>query len=212
MKLHIQQKGDENLVVQKRFPADTDLTKEVTFLKDSRIDAELYAYLQSLSYPIDGMTVVMKIDLPVQAKICEKIGVKSAKTLRAHLQYLIDTGYVIDHGDRLELPNIEDIYLLLPLETIQFITDTIKESVIKVYIYLGQRWKFKPMYAFTQEEIAQHLGLKLQGNPRARQMIHNALDLLQNNGLIKFENFFDGKSPRYRLTNWSYQYIKSPIG
>lgn len=199
------------MFIQKRFPADTDLTKEVTFLKDQRIDAELYSYLQSLSYPVDGITTVMKVDMPAQAKICEKIGVKSAKTLRAHLQYLIDTGYVEDKGDKYELPNMEDIYLLLPLETIQFITDTIKESVIKVYIYLGQRWKFKPMYVFTQEEIAQHLGMKLAGNPRGRQMIHNALDLLQNNGLITFENFFDGKSPRYRLTNWSANYIKSEV-
>ena len=68
------------------------------------------------------------------------------------------------------------------------------------------------MYAFTQEEIAQHLGMKLAGNPRARQMIHNALDLLQNNGLIAFENFFDGKAPRYRLTKWSSSYIKTIVG
>ena len=106
------------MLVQKRFPADTDLTKEVTFLKDQRIDAELYSYLQSLSYPIDGVTTVMKVDIPAQAQICAKIGIKSAKTLRAHLQYLIETGYVEDKGDKYELPNIEDIYLLLPLDTI----------------------------------------------------------------------------------------------
>lgn len=193
-------------MIQKRFPADTDLTKEITFLKDQKIDAELYAFLQSISFPDDGVTIVLKCDMPTQAKILEKIGLKSPKTLRAHLQYLIDTGYVEDKGDKYVLPNIEDIYLLLPLETIQFITDTIKESVIKVYIYLGQRWKYKPGYVFTQEEIAQHLGMKLAGNPRGRQMIHNALDLLAAVELISFENFFDGKSPRYRLTNWSHQY------
>jgi hypothetical protein len=135
--------------------------------------------------------------------MAEKIGVKSTKTFRSHLMYLIDKGYVEDDDNRYILPNIEDIYLLLPLETIQFINDTIKESVIKVYIYLGQRYKFKKDYVFTQEEIAQHLGLKLQGNPRCRQAIHNALDILQDVGLISFENFFDGKSPRYRLLSWS---------
>jgi len=199
-------------LIQKRFPADTDLTKEVTFLKDSKIDAELYAYLQSMSFPDEGVTVVAKIDLPAQSKMAEKIGVKSTKTFRAHLSYLMETGYVEDHGDHYVLPNIEDIYLLLPLETIQFITDTIKESVIKVYIYLGQRWGYKKGYVFTQEEIAQHLGMKLAGNPRARQMIHNALDVLQDVGLISFENFFDGKSPRYRLTGWSMFYKKTDVG
>ena len=75
-----------------------------------------------------------------------------------------------------------------------------------MYIYLGQRWKYKHNYVFTQEEIAQHLGLKLAGNPRARRSIHNALDLLAAVHLISFENFFDGKCPRYRLLNWSYEY------
>lgn len=185
------------------------MTKDITFLKDPHIDAELYAYLQSMSYPDEGVTIVLKSDLPSQAAISEKIGVKSTKTFRSHLQYLLETGYVEDHGDHYVLPNIENIYLLLPLETIQFITDTIKESVIKVYIYLGQRWGYKKGYVFTQEEIAQHLGMKLAGNPRARQMIHNALDILQDVELISFENFFDGKSPRYRLTGWSVHYKKS---
>ncbi len=185
------------------------MTKEITFLKDPKIDAELYAYLQSMSYPDEGVTIVLKSDLPTQAKMAEKIGVKSTKTFRTHLQYLIDTGYVEDNDDHYVLPNIEDIYLLLPLETIQFITDTIKESVIKVYIYLGQRWSYKKGYVFTQEEIAQHLGMKLAGNPRARQMVHNALDLLQDTELISFQQFFDGQSPRYRLTGWSVKYKKA---
>lgn len=72
-------------MIQKRFPANTDLKMEISFLKDPKIDAELYAYLQSLSFPDEGETVVAKIDIPTQAKVAEKIGVKSTKTLRAHL-------------------------------------------------------------------------------------------------------------------------------
>lgn len=71
-----------------------------------------------MSYPDEGVTIVLKSDLPTQAKMAEKIGVKSTKTFRTHLQYLIDTGYVEDNDDHYVLPNIEDIYLLLPLETI----------------------------------------------------------------------------------------------
>lgn len=199
-------------MIQKRFPADTDITKEITFLKDSKIDAELYAFLQSISKPEDGVTIVVKKDMPKQSDIISKIGIKSPKTYRAHLQYLIDKGYVEDKENVYVLPNIEDIYLLLPLTTIQFLLDTIKESVIKVYIYLGQRWKYKKGYVFTQEEIAEHLGIKLAGNPRGRQMISNALDVLQNNGLITFEHFFDGKSPRHRLTDWSMTYTTTQNG
>ena len=147
--------------------------------------------------------------MPKQTDIIQKIGIKSPKTYRAHLAYLIERGYVIEEENRYVLPNIEDIYLLLPLETIQFLIDTIKECAIKVYIYLGQRWKYKNGYVFTQEEVAEHIGIKLAGNARGRQLVRNALDVLQNNGLIKFELFFDGKSPRHRLTNWSTKYFSA---
>ena len=165
-----------------------------------------------MSYPDEGVTYVRKKDLPSQAVICEKIGIKSPKTYRAHLKELMDKGYVVEEegGKRYILPNVEDIYLLLPLDTLQFILDTIAEPVIKVYIYLGQRYKFKSDYVFTQEEIAQHLGMNLDGNASARRLIRNAMIALQNHGLISFEQFFDGKSPRYRLTDWSDKIVVRP--
>jgi biotin operon repressor len=64
--------------------------------------------------------VVFKKDLPLKKDICEKIGVKSVKTLNSHMNYLIDNGYVIDDVDNnmYILPNIENFYTLIPLETI----------------------------------------------------------------------------------------------
>ena len=124
------------------------------------------------------------------------------------MKYLIDTGYVIEEKDRYILPNIEDIYLLLPLDTLQFILDVVTESVIKIYIYLGQRYKFKKDYVFTQEEIAQQLGVRLDGKPDTRRKIKNGLIALQNHGLIEYETFYDGKSHRYRLLNWSKQFVQ----
>lgn len=178
----------------------------MTFLRDKTIDAELYAYLQSMSYPSDGGTCVRKKDLPSQGVICEKIGIKSPKTYRSHLRNLISKSYVIETETEYILPNMEDIYLLLPLDTLQFILDTITEPVIKIYVYLGQRYKYKPGYVFTQEEIALHLGLNLDGNLAARREIKNGLVALQNHGLIGYEQFYDGKSPRYRLLFWSNEF------
>ena len=196
------------IVVQKRFPADTAITEETRFLCDKNLDAELYAFLQSISFPVEGVTKVDKKAMPSQAKICEKISVKSPKTYRAHLKYLIETGYVIEEDDAYILPDMEDIYLLLPLDTLHFILDTVTESVIKVYIYLGQRYKYKHDYVFTQEEIAQHLGVRLEGKPETRRQIKNALIALQNHGLIQYETFYDGKSHRYRLLNWSSNFVE----
>ena len=193
-------------MVQKRFPA-TVTTGEDTFLYDKKINAELYAYLQSKSYPNDKKeTVVLKSNLDKQEVIIEKIGVKSRSTLRNHLNYLIQKGYVIDDKENkcYILQEVENVFLMLPLDTLYFIQDTVKEAVYKVYIYLGQRWKWKGAnYTFTAEEIAEHLGTNLSGNLTVRRQINNALIALQNNGLIDYEHTYDGKVPKYRLKNWS---------
>lgn len=123
--------------IQKRFPADTDLSY-LTFLNDKKLDSELYAYLQSISYADDSKrTVVYKSSLPVQAEICKKIRVKSAKTYREHLKYLMERGFVEEEDDCYVLPNQERMFLMIPLETLGFLLDTLQEHVIKVYIYLG---------------------------------------------------------------------------
>ena len=50
--------------IQKRFPADTQIDKnQLTFLNDKKVNAELYAFFQSLSIPRDKETYVSKTDL-----------------------------------------------------------------------------------------------------------------------------------------------------
>lgn len=80
----------------KRFPANTTLDYN-TFLNDKRVNGELYALLQSLSTPTseDGV-FVSKSALPTQAELCKKLGIGSPKTLRVHLKYLIDAGYLVE--------------------------------------------------------------------------------------------------------------------
>lgn len=202
-------------IIQKRFPADVTLDENVqTFLRDKKIDAQLYALLQQYSMPVEVdngvyITIVEKKALPIQVEILKVLEMKSKTTLRAHLNYLIESGYVIDdtNNKRYILPEKENIYFMLPLDTIQFINDTVKNEVYKIYIYLGQRWKYKQGYVFTQEEIAEHLGTTLAGNETVRRQIRNSLIALQNNGLIQYEQFYEGKVPKYRLVNWSVHFI-----
>ena len=202
-------------IIQKRFPADVTLDENVqTFLRDKKIDAQLYALLQQYSMPVEVdngvyITVVEKKALPIQVEILKVLEMKSKTTLRAHLNYLIESGYVIEdtNNKRYILPEKENIYFMLPLDTIQFINDTVKNEVYKIYIYLGQRWKYKQGYVFTQEEIAEHLGTTLAGNETVRRQIRNSLIALQNNGLIQYEQFYEGKVPKYRLVNWSVHFV-----
>jgi predicted transcriptional regulator len=46
------------------------------------------------------------------------LGIKSPKTLRNHLNYLIEKGYVIEEKDKYILPEMENIYFLIPLKTL----------------------------------------------------------------------------------------------
>ena len=192
-------------MIQKRFPADTTL-KEETFLNDKKIDAELYAYLLSLSYPeeVTGRTVTRKTDLPTQAQICEKINIKSSTTYRTHLKYLIEQGYIEEESDKYIFPRKENIYFDIPLNTVQYLLDTVQEPVIKAYIYLGQRNKFKPGYVFTLEELAEHIGISLRGHQREYTRLNNILRALAINGLVQYRTIPSGSTYRQQITDFSY--------
>lgn len=196
---------------KKRFPADTKLDI-LTFLNDKKVDGELYAFLQSFSQHDSKITYVDKKELPTQAKICDIIGIKSPKTLRTHLDYLEEVGLIINDKEKniYILPEQEDIYFLMPLNTLQYLTDNCREHVIKIYIYLGQRWKWaqerKTPYNFTYKEIGEHIGLnKMKENLMNRQ-IKNALIFLINSEMIDFEEFYNGKIPYKRLTKFSFEF------
>lgn len=181
----------------------------MTFLNNKKIDAELYAFFQSISKPEDGMTVVLKSSLPTQQSICKKLGIGDARTYKSRLKCLLETGYMVEEDYRYILPNKEDIYLLIPLSTLQFMQDVLKEPVIKTYIYLAQKWKQKQGYEFSYEEIASHIGIKLAGNARGYQQIANILTVLQNNGLIRISDaYWVGNLCRRKLLEWNSTYVK----
>ena len=192
---------------RKRFPADTSL-KVQTFLNNKKVNGELYAFLQSLSRHSDEVTFVLKEDLPKQGEICSYLKINSPKTYRAHLNYLIEFGFVEELVDRYILPRAEDIYLLIPQSTIQYLRDNCKDHIFKIYIYLAQRFKWAiergSSYVFTLEELGNHVGIKVKNNSRGYEIINNALDLLYNSGLIDYITFFDGQTQRKKLIKFSF--------
>ena len=200
-------------MVQKRFPADTTL-EESTFLNDKKIDAELYAYLQLHSYPVDGQTVVFKKDLDTQKEICATIKDNQGKSLslstyKRHLKYLIEREYILEEKDKYILPPKESIYHLLPIDTVYFIQKALSTASMKIYIYLGQRWKFKKNYLFTRQEIAEHIGLNAKHRSDVYSYINVCLDALYGVGLIDFETVYIQDVPYLRLLNWTTKYVKN---
>lgn len=197
-------------LVEKRFPADINMSYK-TFLNDKEIDGVLYSVLLSLSYPKDKETCVDKYTMPSQKEMCERCFLGDTRTYKKHLQRLMDKGYVVDCDTYYLLPRMEDIFLAVPLDTILFFNDVLKEDVIKTFIYLGQIWKKSirdksGLPSFTKLEVLNHIGLK-KGQSRLR-FVSNALLVLKNNGLINYAEYFDGKSPRMRLTAFSLEVKK----
>lgn len=200
------------MIIEKRFPANVGMQQD-TFLNNKQIDGRLYVYLQSISKPEKNSvgeyeTRVEKKDIPIQFVICEKVQIKSPKTYRLHFKKLLETGYLIDSGSYYILPRKEDVFFNIPLDTIIFFRDTVKEDVIKTYIYLGQRNKYgltqHRQYIFTKKELLQHLGLS---NSSANlKKINNILAALVDFGFITFSSKSDGKVERLILTGFSLKY------
>lgn len=145
--------------IEKRFPANVQIEKNeqgetiATFLNDPKIDGSLYAYLLNISFGQNGRTLINKALLPSLTEIGNIIGQsrysKTTKnvvkkplcrqTVKAHLNYLIEKHYLFDQGEYYEILNPENCYCSIPLETLNFLTDTLQLEVIKTYLYLKQR-------------------------------------------------------------------------
>ena len=93
------------------------------------------------------------------------------------------------------------MYFKIPLDTLEFLLYSVKEGVIKTYIYLGQRNNYKPnQYVFTIKEICEHLGLNYKNNYKA---VSAWITVLQNLGLIDIVSFYQEGKPVYRLIKFS---------
>lgn len=191
-------------MVKKRFPTDVSEMRN-TFLNDKEIDGELYAYLQSISYKdiVDGenVTLVNKRDIDKKFIGDEILG-KSARTVTRHMDILIEKGYLVEKQFDYWLPNLEDTYLLIPIETMHFLIDTLKENVIKVYLYLGKKFKCKENYEFTKKELMTVIGTSWT-NSRQLGCMNNILDCLKSLGLVDFEVKKDGYKEVMVLKKWS---------
>ena len=186
--------------IKKRFPANTTLDKP-TFLNNSKISAELYAFFLVLSVGENGETRVYKNKLPSTKIIAEEILRKSRSTYNNYINTLKKEGYLEDKGEYWVLPKVEEMYFTMELDLLQHFIYSIKEEVLKVYIYLGQRYNYKPGdYVFTIKEICEHLGLGYERNHKA---ISSHIDLLQNLGLITIAHFYEGNKPMMRLKGFS---------
>lgn len=74
-----------------------------------------------------------------------------------YLKYLETNHYLQKEKDRYIILNPEDYFFQIPLDTLQYLLDTVKEMTIKVYIYLGTRYQQSSSYLFTLKELCYYL-------------------------------------------------------
>ena len=189
--------------IEKSFPADTALDYR-TFLNDTKIDAELYAYLLSISYGEKGRTIVMKKDVLSFDKLAKEVlHYRSRSTVGNHLNYLKEQEYIIDKGDRYELMVPEKFYFKMPLDLLNFFVNTLKEPVLKTYIYLGNRHSYKPgEYEFTIKELCEHLGMSYNHAANRRRVIEY-LTVLSKLGLVEYTTIKDSITFKRKLMRFS---------
>ena len=188
----------KNQEIRKRFP----MTKE--FNKKSTNDW-LYGYLQSVStVDSDKRTIVYKdkvnlAQLALLAPKNEKNKPPSRSKMSRDFNKLIALGFINEIKvvgvkgnmvDVYELPyDKQELYKLIPLETLSYLLDVCTMNVIKIYIYLLNKyqWKLKEddYYRFSLGEIIREcLGLKSTTHGRDYILVQNCLDALMKLKLI----------------------------
>lgn len=117
------------------------------------------------------------------------------------MRYLKERCYIREVDDSFILLNPEKYYFNIPLETLQYLINTVKELVVKTYIYLGACNNINPNnYTFTLKELCEHLGVNYTKSD-SRNRIRDSLDILRKIGVINFVVLYDKKNlPYMKLT------------
>lgn len=178
--------------IYKSFPANPKLDIQ-TFLNDPKINAELYGYLLVLSKGAKtqdgkGITYIDDKEFPSASNLSKKLG-KCRQTISKHLEYLKERQYLqrdeINH--QWIILNPEKFYYNIPTDTLAYLLDTVQNNVLKVYVYLGNRYDCSCIssssYTFTNKELCEHLGLQYRNN---YDKIKHIIDALEKYGLIQY--------------------------
>lgn len=123
----------------------------------------------------------------------------STRTIDRHINELFERG-LLDEGieivetDKGEyeypcywFPCNATKYKLIEKDLVSYLVDTRNAQSIKVYLYLRNKFEWKPNYLFTIKEIQQALGYSADTDS-ARVLVGHILDSFQREGMIRVEN------------------------
>lgn len=182
----------------KTLPNSRQFPSKDTMLKDKKMHDILYMLMQSMSewsgdHSTPRYVLKEKVNKSQMAKAC---GYKTRNTLYTHLTNLVKEGYIQETDAMYLLPNFKPgEYFLIPYDTALFLIDTQATNVIKVYVYLANRWMANRQQGFgiTYKKLCDTIGI-YWNDQRNRDTISSILLTLHNNYLITVTDpyYFDG--------------------
>lgn len=183
-------------MTEKKYKKQIPMTKE---FNQKNVNDWIYGYFQSISYvDNNNITFVYKsainqTELASKAPLNDSGKQPSKSKISRDIQKLIKLGFIKETKvvglqgnlvDAYELPFEENqLFKFIPLETLIYLLDVGSQYLIKIYVYLLNKFQWKvrlgEYYNFTYKElITECLGMKSVTNTRDYTTIRNCLDSL----------------------------------
>lgn len=149
-----------------------------------------------------------KVEFVKNKKVIAGICGCSVKTIDRHLEALIASGLVKEGKEIIEnertngnidtyeiscyhFPyNEAERFKIVEKEMVSYLINTRNAQCIKVYLYLLNKYEWKPGYLFTIKEIQKALGYS-GDTDSARTMVGHILESFSREGMISYEEIID---------------------
>lgn len=178
-----------------------------------KTDDLLYGFMRCLSTarPIgkdeSGKTIyreyLPKKEFVKNKKMIASICDCSTRTVDRHLNTLADAGLIDEGIEIVETANGETYeyscfwfpveakrYKLIEKDMVRYLIDTRNAQSIKVYLYLLNKYEWKPDYTFTLVELQKALGYA-ESSKTATTSMGNIIESLAREGIIDYKDDYD---------------------
>lgn len=169
---------------------------EDKFMKNIKINDILYGAMHSMSYFVNNEKIVYLSDFNKNKKLIKEwSGIKDNRTFNTQINNMIAAELIelTTRADKkgvqkevyLLKENMQDKYVLIPLDMLKYLLQGTSKGCLKAYCYLY--FKNNPnsndCYFFTLPEIAAAIGYKSYG-AKQKELVEVIIDVLQKVGAI----------------------------
>lgn len=185
-----------------------DYTRRIS-LEDDFMNHEtndlLFAYMLSCAtfHPIEKRLYLTKAKYAGEkmAQTIAKLCGKSQKTITRHLSALIEKGLVAEDvivcGDKkvvsFVFPFDKDMnYQIVNNDMLKYVIHTRNQCAVRIYVYLLNKYLWKPEYHFTSKELQVAIGYSANTETSSiYEMIRDILESFKREGIIEYDEVYE---------------------